>query len=146
MEDMEFDDIALYSRYLLGKANHSLFKARKKELRPFHISPQQATALFLVDSLGRQATLTEIARHTDRGVNSISPQMSTLEKDGLVKKTRIEPKSTLLSFKLTAKGLKTFQNTHKSQSIKDIMSILSDKEQKQLVLILQKIINNAEKY
>jgi DNA-binding MarR family transcriptional regulator len=146
MEKIEFGDVSLYSRYLLGKANHCLVNARRKELRPFQISPQQATALFLVNRLGRQATLAEISKQTDRGVNSISPQMSTLEKDGLIEKHRIGPKSTLLRFKLTEKGLKTFNNTHKSQSIKRIMSVLSDEEQQQLISILEKIVRKAEKY
>jgi DNA-binding MarR family transcriptional regulator len=47
---------------------------------------------------------------------------------------------------LTEKGLKTFNNTHKSQSIKRIMSVLSDEEQQQLISILEKIVRKAEKY
>jgi len=47
-----------------------------------------------------------MARYTDREINTLSMQMMRMEKDGLVRKTRETPKSTLLSFEMTEKGQK----------------------------------------
>jgi DNA-binding MarR family transcriptional regulator len=146
MEDMVSGDSSLYSRYLLGRARHFIDKAREKELAPYHISPRQATTLFIIYHLGQKATLAELARQTERGINTLSPQMTILEKDGFVKKVRETPKSNRLSYILTYKGLKTYELTNKPKAIKKILSVLTEDERQQLISMMKKIINKAEKY
>ena len=139
-------DSSLYARYLIGKARHLMSRARQKELTPSHISPRQANTLIVLYNLGRKATLADLARDTDRRINTLSIQMSRLEHDGLVKKVRETPKSTLLSFELTEQGLKTYDKIKNIRSVKSIMSVLSEQERQQLILILEKIITKAAKY
>lgn len=123
-----------------------MIKARQKELQPYHITPQQGVILAFLYNLGHKATLSELAKHTGKGANTISPQMTALERDGLVKKEREVPKSTLLSFELTGKGREICQYTMKVKSADAIMSVLSEDECRQLIAMLQKIIKQAKKY
>jgi len=69
-----------------------------------------------------------------------------MEKDGLVKKIRENPKSALKRFELTEKGLDTYLKCNKEKSINDIMSVLSEEELKQLILMLEKMTNKAQRY
>jgi DNA-binding MarR family transcriptional regulator len=72
--------------------------------------------------------------------------MTTLEKDGLVKKIREVPKSRLLRFELTEKGLDIYNKSKNRKVDKAIMSTLSKEEREQLISLLKKIISKAEKY
>ena len=69
-----------------------------------------------------------------------------MEKDGLVKKSRETPKSTLLTFELTEKGAQLFKKSNQQKSDKEIMSVLTEAECGQLITMLQKIINKANQY
>jgi len=139
-------DSSFYSRYLIGKARHVMHKARQKELAPYHLSPQQVQILFNLYIL-HKTTLAELARYSNRGINTLSDQMTMLEKGGLVKKVRETPKSTLLSFELTEKGLNTYNHTNeRKKADKEIMSVLSEEERQQLISLLKKVIDKAEEY
>lgn len=146
MEDKVAQNQVLYARLLLGRARHTMLNARRKELAPFHISPRQAYVLFILSNLGHKATLTELAGFCERGINTLSIQMSKMEKDGLVKKSRETPKSTLLTFELTEKGAQLFKKSNQQKSDKEIMSVLTEAECGQLITMLQKIINKANQY
>ena len=135
-----------YSRYLIGTAGHLTYLARGKELAPCHISPQQVEIIFNLYYL-KKLTLTELAGYLERGVNTVSNQLIMMEKDGLLKRTRETPKSTLLSFELTRKGINTFKYALKeARTDKSIMSVLSEEERLQLISMLKKIITRAKKY
>jgi DNA-binding MarR family transcriptional regulator len=123
-----------------------MLNARQKELSPYHLSSRQAYILFLLYHLGQRATLATLAKDGDREINTISLQMTTLEKDGLVKKIREVPKSRLLRFELTEKGLDIYNKSKNRKVDKAIMSTLSKEEREQLISLLKKIISKAEKY
>ena len=136
----------LYSRLLVGKARQLIVRARQKELISYHLSPRQAVILTFIKSLGDKAYLSEIARHTERNINTLSIQMTRLVDDGLVKKIRDTPKSNKVRFELTKKGLNVYQNIKEIKSAKVIMSALSEEERRQLISLLERIINKAQKY
>jgi len=146
LEEITAQDSGFYARFLIGRVRHLMFNARQKELAPYHISPRQATILFILQNLGHKPTLAELAEHTDREINTLSLQMTRMEREGLVKKTRESPKSKLLRFELTAKGLESYKASHKSKSINAIMTALSEKERQELISLLQKVIVKAERY
>jgi DNA-binding MarR family transcriptional regulator len=146
MDEITAKDSSLYARLLLGRARHLMVKARQKELAPYHISPRQANVLFILYNLGHKATLSELAKHTDRENNTLSIQMTRMERDGIVKKVRETPKSTLISFELTEKGIDIYKFAKQSKTIKEIMSVLSEEERQELIAILKKIIEKTEKY
>jgi DNA-binding MarR family transcriptional regulator len=146
IEEITAQDSGFYARFLIGRLRHLMFNARQKELAPFRISPRQATILFILQNLGHKPTLAELAEHTDREINTLSLQMTRMEREGLVKKTRESPKSKLLRFELTEKGMESYKASHKSKSINVIMTALSEEERQQLIELLQKVIVKAEKY
>jgi len=72
--------------------------------------------------------------------------MTRMEKDGLAKKVREKPKSALLKFELTDKGLNLYKAVNKMKSEKAIMSILSEEECQEFISMLKKLISKTEKY
>jgi DNA-binding MarR family transcriptional regulator len=122
-----------------------MLQARKKELAQYNITPQQSYIIFVIYTL-HKTTLTELAKATNRGINTLSSVMTTMERDGLVKKTREKPKSTLLSFELTEKGLDAYNKGNYSKTTQAIMSIFSEEERQVLISMLKKIIEKAKKY
>jgi len=134
-----------YSRYLMGEARHVMLQARKKELAQYRVTPQQSYIIFIIYTL-KKTTLNELAQVTNRGINTLSSEMTTLERDGLVKKTREKPKSTLLSFELTEKGTAVYKSSNKGKATTKIMSVLTEEERQQLITMLLKIIDKAKKY
>ena len=135
-----------YLRYLIIRAGFFLIRTRRLELARYHISPHQAYLLSILYTLGRSTTLKELSWQTDRKINTLSVNMTKMERLGLVKKVRETPNSIHLSFELEEKGTKTHLKCENPKAIKDIMSVLSEEENQQLRLILRKIVNKAEKY
>ena len=148
---MEIDEIisrnsSVYGRHLIERVRHLMFWARQKELAPFFVSPRQAYVLFILYNLGHKATLVELSKYTNRGISAISTQLTRMENDGLVKKVQESPKSHLLKFELTEKGINVEKRSNDMLSDKAIMSVLSEEERQQLISILSKLKNQAEKY
>ena len=146
MSEITSSNSILYSRLLLGKARHLLDRARQKELAPFRISSRQASILTVIEDLGENANLTELVTRTDRSINTLSIQLTRMENDGLVKKIREIPKSNKLRFELTEKGINACKEVKKIKSLKVIMSALSEEERQQLISLLEKIIDKAQRY
>jgi len=73
-------------------------------------------------------------------------QIMRMEKDGLVRKSRETPKSTLVSFELTEKGRQVCKDIYVVVSDKVIISVLSEEERRQMISMLNRIIATAEKY
>jgi DNA-binding MarR family transcriptional regulator len=150
-DDKSTRNRGMYARLLLGRARRLMLYARNKELAPYHISSNQAFLLYILyyhsrNHTDHRITLAELARESDREKNTISLQMTTMAKDGFVKKIREVPKSNQLSFELTEKGLDAFNKSKNWKTDKAIMSCLSREELSQLTTLLKKIIIKAEKY
>jgi DNA-binding MarR family transcriptional regulator len=146
MEEMISRDIEHYAWWLIGRARHIMLKARQKELDPYEISPQQAHIIDALYYFGDKATLNQLAKDLDRGAASVSALLSRLEKDGIVKKSRENRKSVLKKFDLTEKGINIQKITSQRVSVQKIMSVLSEEQLQQLILMLQIIISSSEKY
>src|SRR5208283_6015825 len=113
---------------------------------PYNILPRQAYILFLLYNLDHKATLDELSRLTDRKTGTLSIIISRMERDGLVKKIRENPRSVLLKYELTEKGVAAYKTSSKMKSEKAIFSVLSEEERRQLISILEKVITRTEKY
>jgi DNA-binding MarR family transcriptional regulator len=146
MEADQKKNSSLYSRLLISRARDMTLNARQKDLAPFNVSSRQAYILRVLFQLGQKATLSELAKYNEREINTLSVQMTRMVKDGLVKKVRLTPKSTLLTFELTEKGLETYRQTSKMKTDRAIMGALSAAERLELIRLLEKVIKKAEKY
>jgi len=113
-------------------------------LSPFEITSRQAYTLYIMFQLGRKTTLAELAKYHKREVTTLSLHMTRMENDGLVKKARAKRKSRLLSFELTEKGIDIYHKSKEVNSIRDIMSTISEEKQRQLISVLEEIENGAE--
>jgi DNA-binding MarR family transcriptional regulator len=89
--------------------------------------------------------LDELSRLTDRKTGTLSIIISRMERDGLVKKLRENPRSVLLKYELTPKGIEAYKTSSKLKSEKAIFSVLSEDERQQLISILEKVIARSEK-
>ena len=134
----------LQSRMLLGKARRLIAMARQQELAPYGITPQQANVLLIIDELGDKVNFAKLAELTERRMNSMSVLIKRMENDGFLKRVKVKSKSNQLTFILTEKGRNTCKYAKKIESIKIIMSALTEEERQQFMSLLGKIINKAE--
>lgn len=146
MEQKTSMDIRRYAWILVGKAREEMLKARQKELAPYEISPRQAYVVDILYNLGRKATIAEVAKHVDREANTLAQQLNRMKKDGLVKRYQEKAKSTLLTFELTDKGVRAYENSLKREAIKKVMSVLSEEQLQILVFMMEQLISAAEGY
>ena len=137
---------SVYTRHLIARVRHLTLWARQRELDAFNISPEQAYILLLIHNLGRKTTLAELTKYTGRRLSTLSVQLTKMEKNGLVKKFRATPNSNLVMFELTEKGFNVYKKSIKMKSDKAIMSVLSEEERQQLISLLKRIKEEAEKY
>lgn len=144
MEEIISRNSSMYSRYLISKVRHYMNRSRQKELNTYNISPGQARILFILFNLGHKPSLTELSKHTDRQINTLSQLITKMEKNGLVRKVRETPKSSLISFEITKKGIETYQNSAKANSVDKTMSVLTEDERQQLISLLKKVAAAAE--
>jgi DNA-binding MarR family transcriptional regulator len=139
------NDKAIYARYLLSKSRYFMTKVRKKELAPYQISAREVFIIDIMMTLNNKTTLAELAKHANRGIGTISVQLTKMEHDGFIKRVRDNPKSTLLKFELTEKGLEIYNTCKKLKGLKTIMSVLSEEELELFINMLEKITKKAEK-
>ena len=129
---------------LIGQLSHSIILARQRELNHQNVPVRQLYVLRVIQELGPKATLSQISLEVQRKIHVISRQTIRMERDGLIKRTKSNSKSNLLTLKLTKKGLDIINVSKKSKSIDVAFSSLSLEEYKQLELILNKLMINAE--
>jgi DNA-binding MarR family transcriptional regulator len=97
-----------------------------------------------MQDLGKNTTLSELAKKVEREVHVISRQTVKMENDGLIKRIKDTPKSNLLRLELTEKGLEIIKVSRRSKSIDTIFSYLSPEKRKQLESTLNLILNKLE--
>ena len=122
-----------------------MYKARAGELSQYGITPEEAAVLFIVQAVGHRVTPAEISRWTLRESHSISGLLMRMEKKGLIKKVKDLDKKGRVKIVLTEKGQQTYHESLKRDSIREIMSCLSEEERHQLQSALRKIRSKALK-
>ena len=129
---------------LIGKVNYSIFLARQRELNRYHIPVRQLHVLRAIHDLGSKATLSEVAGRVERETHWISRQAISMEKDGLITRSRDIPKSKILKLELTETGLHMVKIANSSKTIDAALSVLNKKERQQLASNLNKILVNLK--
>jgi len=131
---------------LMGKIHHKRMLVRQRELNDYNIPTRQLYMLHLIRDLGSKTTISEMAKTVEREVESVSRQMVSMEKDGLIKRTRVSPKSRLLKIELTEKGTKLAEISGKSKAMDKILSVLNTEEQQQLHSLLYRMLIAINEY
>jgi DNA-binding MarR family transcriptional regulator len=131
---------------LMGKIHHKRILLRQRELNEYNIPTRQLYMLQLIRDLGLKTTISEIAKTVEREVESISRQMVSMEKDGLITRTRVSPKSRLLKIELTEKGSQLAKISGKSKAMDKIISVLNTEEQQILYSLLNRMLIAINEY
>jgi DNA-binding MarR family transcriptional regulator len=97
-----------------------------------------------IHDLGSKATLSEVAGRVERETHWISRQAISMEKDGLITRSRDIPKSKILKLELTETGLHMVKIANRSKTIDAALSVLNKKERQQLASNLNKILVNLK--
>jgi DNA-binding MarR family transcriptional regulator len=131
---------------LIGKIYHKRVIIRQKELRPQKISTYQMYILGIIEDLGANATIAEIAKIADRDRDVISRLITRMADDELITKTAVRPKSRLLKIELTEKGLEKLKHRRKSKALDGTLNTLSAQEGQLLSALLNKILVKIGEY
>jgi len=131
---------------LMGKIHHKRILLRQRELSMYNIPTRQLYMLHLIRNLGSKTTIAEIAKTVERKVDVISRQMVSMEKDGLVIRTKAAPKSRLLKIELTEKGRNLANISGKSAAMDKIISVLGTEERQQLYSLLNRMLIAINEY
>ncbi len=131
---------------LMGKIHHKRILLRQRELSEYNIPTRQLYMLHLIRDLGSKTTISEIAKTVERQVDVISRQMISMEKDGLIKRTKAASKSRLLKIELTEKGRNLAKISGKSAAMDKIISVLDTDERQQLYSLLNRMLIAINQY
>ena len=138
------EKLNLYLLWLLfGQARHLTLRVRQKELLQYGITPRQAGLLWVIPTLGKSATSAEIARCVGREAHTISSNLNTMERHGIIERVRDLDKKNLVRIALTKKGKQLAKKAQKIESVIKIMSTLSEQDCQRLKSILDKMRDAA---
>lgn len=110
-----------------------------KELNEFAFSREQALNLSIVRCLGDNATPYRISRFQAQEHNTVSELLNRMEKQGLVQKIRESHGKSRVKVRLTEMGEQAYAQSKQRASLVRILSVLSQKEIKQLRSSLEKV-------
>lgn len=127
----------------LNMTSDALLKARQKELNQYDISNRQAMALLIIQAIDEKVTAAEISRWSFRETHTVTDILSRMEKQGLIRRDKNLHRKNLVRISLTAKGQEVYNKSLERESIKNIMSVLSEEERLQLSFYLEKLWNKA---
>jgi DNA-binding MarR family transcriptional regulator len=130
---------------LLRRTSHLMGKARQRELAKYGISVDASAAIFTIMLLGRQAIPATISRNLYLERHSVSQLLTRLEKDNLVRRVKDLERKNYVRVELTEKGKDAYRKASKNRSTKQIISILSEEEQRQMWVLLAKLRDRALK-
>ena len=146
MENQDLLDLNFKMWILIGDLHHKMVLVRQQELNEYNISTRQLRILRLIEGLGPEARLSEIAKIVQRKIDVVSRQTMTMEKDGLIKRIRDKPKSRLLRLALTEKGQELLDKIHRSKGMNEVLSVLTEKERQQIYSNLNRVMTKLNKY
>ena len=144
------NDQLLYDRdynlwILLGQARDMVFKARGKELSRYGVTVEQASILFVIQAIGGKSTPAEISKWMLREPHTISSILTRMEKEGLITKRKDSSNKGQVIVALTEKGRQIYSQSIKRESIREIISCLSEEERERLGSLLEKLRDCALK-
>ena len=130
---------------LLDQVATLILNARDQELSQYGTTAMQAGVLFVTTRVGKETTPAEISRWILRKPSSVTGILDRMERAGLIKRSKDLPRRNLVRITLTDKGQKAYKQSLKRDTIRRIMSTLSEEEQQQLAALLEKLRAKAAK-
>ena len=141
-EVMPDQDYLLWA--LLNQVNSAMVVAREKELEPFGISAIQAGAMIVIGAGNEPVPIKEISRWLFRKHHTTSSLISRMEKQGLVKKLRNQPRKGMVGVVLTDEGKDILRRQNEQRlAIHRIVSALTEEERDMIIELLMKLREKA---
>jgi len=128
---------------ILHQARSALFKVREKDVSQYGITAAQSAALFIISTLGERATPTLISRGLIREPHTTSSLLARMEKLDLIKKSRSPSKRSETVISLTEKGYQIYRQLTNIDSIREMLSCLSEEEHQIMYSCLRKLRDKA---
>lgn len=132
-------DITFALWQLVLRTFHIMQRARQRELNHFGITLRASAVLSTIMRLGDKATISNIANQLVLEEHSVSAQLTRMEKDGLIEKSKDKGKSKLIQVIITEKGYDFFTQGMERKATDSIMSVLTEEEKISLWTILAKL-------
>ncbi|MFC1901623.1 MarR family winged helix-turn-helix transcriptional regulator [Chloroflexota bacterium] len=140
-------DYQLWVRF--NQARDVIFRAREKELGQYDITPRQVAILFtlkILNDIKVKATIVEISRWVLREAHSVSRILTRMETEGLVSRSKGVDKRNEVVINLTEKGEQAYTQSLNRESIREIMSCISEEDRQQLFSYLKKLREKGLEY
>jgi len=99
--------------------------------------------MHVCDVFGDMKTPTNISKYTLHEHNTVLGLLERMEEKGLMKKCKGLEKKNMVSVMFTDKGLQAHELSTKRKSIHKLMSHLAKRERRQLMSILEKLLDEA---
>jgi DNA-binding MarR family transcriptional regulator len=128
---------------LLMRTARVIARARERELIDGSVSAQGFAVLLTILRQGPRATPASISRETILERNTISQQLTRMEKDGLVNRVKDLERKNQVRIEVTEKGYRGFLQAGRRPITGTIMSVLSKEEHEALWEILAKLRSEA---
>jgi MarR family transcriptional regulator, organic hydroperoxide resistance regulator len=137
----------IYRLYVVFKHTYeAIQRCREADLKKYYITPEQATAIILLNNIGDKATPTEISGWLFRKPHTVLNLLRRMEKQGLVNMTPDSSNKHIIRIKLTKKGKEVYYHVIQYTSAAHTLGCLSKKDQQQLVSLLQLVKEKAMDY
>ena len=132
---------------LLHQTRSALFKVREKDVSQYGVTAAQSAALFMISTLGEKATPSLISKGLIREPHTTSSLLARMEKLGLIKKSRSLGKRSETIVSLTERGQQIYYEiVNNINTIREMMSCLSDEEYQIMYSCLKKLRDKALTY
>ncbi len=130
---------------LLRRTARAIAKTREHELGKYGFTPDEAVVIFTVIRQRGKATAASIARELLLEPNSISEQLTRMEKDGFVRRVRDTENRNRVSIEITDKGFEIYRKSASRRSTRDVMSSLTSAEIRTMWQLLARLRERALK-
>jgi DNA-binding MarR family transcriptional regulator len=128
---------------MITRTRQVITKARKAELKKYGVAGVYVAAMNVIVKLKKRATPANIARALFLEPHSVSELLSKMEEVGLIRRVKDLERKNYVRAELTEEGQKKYGDSHNIESIRDMMSVLSPEEKKQLWELLSRIRTQA---
>jgi DNA-binding MarR family transcriptional regulator len=145
---MEKDAQIAENRQIIGlflQTRDLFMNIKRKELRKYGVTFEEATVLLHIKILGEEATPVELSRWLLRKHHSITGLLSRMEKKGLILRNKDLKKKNMIRVSMTEKGQKLYQNAKTEDSLYRIIDLLSIAQKRHFVRCLNIMRNEALK-
>ncbi len=136
-------DISYGLWLLLTRVLQLITNARRKELNKYGMTIRQYAIVRNVVRMNHQATPTTLAKESHMDLSSVSEQLTRMEKKGLIKKVKDLDRKNMVRIEVTDKGLELYSSVKGKESIKSIISMLGEKDKRELWRILSQLRETA---